>query len=241
MGERRGLVLVAEDEANIADLERLYLSREGFGVQVETTGAGTLAAVRRLHPVALVLDVGLPDVDGTEVCRQLRAENNWVPVLFVTARDDEFDRIHGLELGADDYLTKPFSPRELVARVVAVLRRSIGGPGAADPTAGGAADGSGPGAPRLLAHRGLAVDLAGHRTYAGGNEVHLTATEYDLLMYLLRRPGQVITRDELLSGVWGYTAAGGTRTVDVHVAQLRAKLGEHSPLRTVRGVGYAAD
>src|SRR5436309_2650283 len=122
----RGLVLVVEDERAIADLERLYLSREGFGVHVEVDGVAGLAAARRLHPVAIVLDVGLPSLDGTEVCRRLRADGDWTPVLFVTARDDEVDRVLGLEMGGDDYITKPFSPRELVARVKAVLRRARG-------------------------------------------------------------------------------------------------------------------
>ncbi|HMA46662.1 MAG TPA: response regulator [Frankiaceae bacterium] len=124
----RGLVLVVEDERHIADLERLYLTREGFGVHVETDGRAALAAARSLRPVAIVLDVGLPGLDGTQVCRALRAEGDWMPVLFVTARDDEVDRLLGLELGADDYVTKPFSPRELVARVRTVLRRAAGPP-----------------------------------------------------------------------------------------------------------------
>jgi DNA-binding response OmpR family regulator len=126
--EPRGLVLVVEDDRAIADLVRLYLRREGFGVQVETDGAAALDAVGRLHPVAVVLDIGLPGMDGVEVCRRMRAADDWTPVLFVTARDDEVDRIVGLELGADDYVTKPFSPRELVARVRAVLRRASGEP-----------------------------------------------------------------------------------------------------------------
>src|SRR5690348_11596841 len=122
--EGRGLVLVVEDEKAIADIERMYLTREGFGVHVESDGRAGLAAARNLHPVAIVLDVGIPTIDGTEVCRMLRADGNWTPILFVTARDDEVDRVLGLELGADDYVTKPFSPRELVARVKTVLRRS---------------------------------------------------------------------------------------------------------------------
>ncbi len=122
--EARGLVLVVEDDRAIADLVRLYLRREGFGVHVESDGVGALDAIGRLHPVAVVLDIGLPGLDGVEVCRRMRAAGDWTPVLFVTARDDEVDRIVGLELGADDYVTKPFSPRELVARVRAVLRRA---------------------------------------------------------------------------------------------------------------------
>jgi DNA-binding response OmpR family regulator len=222
VADGKGLILVVEDERAIADLVRMYLSREGFGVQVEVDGRAGLAAARRLHPVAIVLDVGLPELDGTEVCRALRAEGDLVPVLFVTARDDEVDRILGLELGADDYITKPFSPRELVARVRAVLRRGV----AVDE--------------RSYQLGALRVEPARRRVTVAGEEIGLTATEFDLLVWLLKRPGRVATREQLLSEVWGYAAAAGTRTVDVHVAQLRAKLGDHSPIRTVRGVGYAA-
>nr|WP_042190338.1 response regulator transcription factor [Kibdelosporangium sp. MJ126-NF4]CEL19249.1 Two-component system response regulator [Kibdelosporangium sp. MJ126-NF4]CTQ94952.1 Two-component system response regulator [Kibdelosporangium sp. MJ126-NF4] len=219
----RGLVLVAEDERSIADLVGMYLRRDGFGVHVETDGPGALAAVRRLRPVAVVLDIGLPGMDGIEVCRSLRAAEDWTPVLFVTARDDEVDRILGLEMGADDYVTKPFSPRELVARVRAVLRR--GAPSAADVLRAGTVE----------------VNVDQRRVWAGGREVALTSTEFDLLEHLMRSPGRVYARDQLLSAVWGYQAAAGTRTVDVHIAQLRAKLGDDSPIRTVRGVGYSAE
>jgi DNA-binding response OmpR family regulator len=222
----KGLVLVIEDERSIADLERLYLTREGFGVHVESDGRAGLAAARNLHPVAIVLDVGIPTIDGTQVCRMLRADGDWTPILFVTARDDEIDRVLGLELGADDYLTKPFSPRELVARVKAVLRR-----GAADAASH----------ERVYVVGGVTVDPARRRALAAGEPVDLTATEFELLVFLCRRPGRVFSREQLLSEVWGYAAAAGTRTVDVHVAQLRAKLGDASPIRTVRGVGYSAD
>ncbi len=219
----KGLVLIVEDEPAIAQLERMYLQREGFGVQVATDGHAALLAVRNLRPVAVVLDVGLPGLDGTQVCQAMRAADDWTPVLFVTARDDEVDRVLGLELGADDYLTKPFSPRELVARVKAVLRH-----GPREQTA-------------LLRHGPVAMDSARRLVTVDGAPIALSATEFDLLAHLLRRPGQVFTRDQLLSSVWGYAAAGGTRTVDVHVAQVRAKLGAYADLvRTVRGVGYAA-
>jgi DNA-binding response OmpR family regulator len=224
-GSSRGLVLVVEDERPIADLLRLYLSRDGFGVQIETDGPSGLAAARSLHPVAIVLDVGLPGMDGTEVCRRLRAAGDWTPVLFVTARDDEIDRVLGLELGADDYITKPFSPREIVARVRSVLRRASGTVPTDQPLSVGA----------------VVLDPARRRVMADGAEVLLTTTEFDLLAHLLRRPGRVYPREQLLSEVWGYAAAAGTRTVDVHIAQLRSKLGAASPIRTVRGVGYAAD
>jgi DNA-binding response OmpR family regulator len=224
--ETRGLVLVAEDERPIADLLGMYLRRDGFGVQVTATGPDALAATRRLHPVAVILDVGLPGMDGTEVCRALRAEGSTVPILFCTARDDEIDRVLGLEMGGDDYITKPFSPREVVARVKAVLRRS----------GGGASDDEQP-----LVLGDVELNRARHRVTVAGDPVELTATEFDLLAYLMERPGRVVTRDQLLSAVWGYAAAAGTRTVDVHVAQVRGKLGEASPIRTVRGVGYSAD
>jgi len=219
----RGLVLVVEDERAISDLISLYLRRDGFGVHVETDGVAALAAVRRLKPVAVLLDVGLPGMDGVEVCRTMRVAGDWTPVLFVTARDDEVDRVLGLELGADDYVTKPFSPRELAARVRTVLRR---GAHASTPE-------QVVGAIRLDAER--------RRVWAGGDEVPLTSTEFELLAHLMRHPGRVFEREQLLSAVWGYAAVAGTRTVDVHVAQLRAKLGPHSPIRTVRGVGYSVE
>lgn len=225
-GRSRGLVLVVEDEAPIADLLRLYLTRDGFGVHVESDGEQGLAAIARLRPVLVLLDVGLPGIDGTEVCRRMRAQDDWTPVVFVTARDDEIDRILGLELGADDYVTKPFSPREVVTRVKAVLRRSADAPAHRD-------------AP--IAIGSVVLDPARRTVSVEGAEVTFTATEFDLLEHLMRRPGRVVTRDQLLSAVWGYAAAGGTRTVDVHVAQVRRKLGESSPLRTVRGVGYVVD
>ena len=221
----RGLVLVVEDERAISDLLRLYISREGFGVHVAADGQSALAAARTMHPVAIILDVGLPMMDGTEVCRQLRAEGNWVPILFCTARDDEVDRVLGLELGADDYITKPFSPREVVARIKSVVRRaSLIAPDEAP-----------------LELCADTVDLVTRRVTADGDPDVLTATEFDLLAHLMRHPGRVYSREQLLSEVWGYAAMVGTRTVDVHVAQVRGKLGDLSPIRTVRGVGYSAE
>lgn len=216
-------MLVVEDEPAISELVSLYLKRDGFGVHLESDGAAALAAVRRLKPVAIVLDVGLPGMNGIEVCRTLRAADDWTPVLFVTARDDEVDRLLGLELGADDYITKPFSPRELAARVRTVLRRA-----------------SGPVAGSVLEVGAVRLDVGQRRSWAAGSEVSLTSTEFDLLAHLMRHPRQVFSREQLLSSVWGY-AALGTRTVDVHIAQLRAKLRDDSPIRTVRGVGYSAD
>ncbi len=162
-------------------------------------------------------------MDGIAVCRALRDAGDWTPVVFVTARDDEVDRVLGIELGADDYLTKPFSPRELVARIRGILRRGEVG------------------SPAVLELGPVRLD-AGRRTVeVDGREVALTATEFDLLAHLMASPGQVFSREQLLAGAWGHADYGGGRTVDVHVAQVRAKLGDASPIRTVRGVGYSAD
>ncbi|HEV7623122.1 MAG TPA: response regulator transcription factor [Amnibacterium sp.] len=222
--ESKGLVLVAEDERAIADLERLYLAEAGFGVHVERDGLAVLPAIERLRPVAVVLDVGLPGRDGLDICRALRAAGDWTPVVFVTARDDEIDRILGLELGADDYLTKPFSPRELVTRIRGLLRRSAL-----------------PSRASLLSVGGVELDPERRAVRVDGRPVALTATEFDLLAKLMSAPGRVFTREQLLSSVWGQADYGGGRTVDVHVAQVRAKLGPSSPIRTLRGVGYAVD
>jgi DNA-binding response OmpR family regulator len=221
------LVLVVEDEPPIADLVRGYLEREGLRVRLVADGAAALAAVAAEPPDVVLLDIGLPGMDGVQVCRRLREAGDWTPVLFVTARDDEVDRVLGLELGADDYVTKPFSPRELVARVRAVLRR-----GAASRSAG---------AGQRLTAGAVEVDLETRRARAAGRPVELTTTEFDLLAHLLRRPGRVAPREELLAEVWGYPAGTPTRTVDVHVAQLRSKLGPALHVRTVRGVGYAVE
>ncbi len=220
-----GLVVVVEDDPAVSSLLRLYLSRDGFGVETYADGSVALQAIGAHRPVAVVLDIGLPGMDGIEVCRRLRARGDRTPILFVTARDDEVDRVLGLELGADDYVTKPFSPRELVARVRAVLRRSQPHDEAADRFGLGDVE----------------IDVAQRRVWDAGREVALTATEFDLLSHLLRNPGRVWQRDELLGTVWGYSSVAGSRTVDVHVSQLRAKIGPTCPIRTVRGVGYAAD
>jgi DNA-binding response OmpR family regulator len=218
----RGLVLVVEDDPSIAEIERMYLVRAGFTVHVESDGLTGLAQVRRLRPTAVLLDVGLPGLDGIEVCQAMRDAGDWTPVLFVTARDDEIDRVLGIELGADDYVTKPFSPRELVARVKGIVRRSSGLVG-----------------DTVLRVDDLALDPASRTVWRGGIRVELTATEFDLLAQLMARPGRVYTREELLSLVWGIADYSASRTVDVHVAQLRGKLGDGSPIRTVRGVGYS--
>jgi DNA-binding response OmpR family regulator len=219
-----GLVLLVEDEPAIADIQRLYLTRDGYDVAVVATGEAALDVVRHRRPVAVVLDIGLPGIDGVEVLRRIRAQGLHTPVLLVTARDEEVDRVLGLEMGADDYVTKPFSPRELVARVRAVLRR---GPLVSEGDELAAGD--------------VVLRPAERRVLVHGTEIELTPTEFDLLEALMRHPGRVFGRDELLTDVWHYSSAVTTRTVDVHVAQLRAKLGDALAIRTVRGVGYGID
>jgi two-component system alkaline phosphatase synthesis response regulator PhoP len=217
------IVMVVEDEPNIAALVRTYLERAGYRALWVRSGEEALVELRR-HPVGLVvLDIGLPGIDGFEVCRRIAGE---VPVIMLTARDEEPDRVAGLEVGADDYVAKPFSPRELTARVKAVLRRSgrAGGANSSDVIAVG---------PITLARGAREVHI-------DGDEVELTQREFDLLEYLLRHAGQVVTRDQLLESVWGFRAPGETRTVEVHVAQLRKKLGHPGLIRTVRGLGYKA-
>ena len=226
--DRRHLVLVVEDEPAIADLVVLHLERAGFATLVERDGDAALAAVARHTPAVVVLDIGLPGRDGIEVCRALRSAGDWTPVLFLTARDDHVDRVVGLELGADDYIVKPFSPREVVARVQAVLRRTAASPRPPD---------------EVLQLGPVECDLAGRRVIVAGADVAFTATEFDLLAHLLATPGRVFTRAQLLRAVWGEDALltlAGDRTVDVHIAQVRAKLAPHDAIRTVRGVGYAA-
>ena len=259
----RGHVLVIEDEAVIADGVRRYLVAAGFGVTIAATGRAGMAAIARDRPVAIVMDIGLPDADGVELCRQLRAAGDWTPVLFATARDEDVERILGLEMGGDDYLVKPFNPRELVARIKAVLRRSSGpastpvlrsGRVRVDPAqrrvwveadgdhATADRTGSGPSGDTVRSGDTQPSDAEPHNgTAPEVREVDLTATEFDLLEFLVRHPGRVFERAGLLSSVWGYTAGAGPRTVDVHIAALRAKLGAASPIRTVRGVGYSAD
>jgi two-component system, OmpR family, response regulator len=232
-GTSKGLVLVVEDEAHISDLLRLYLKREGFGVHVESDGRAGLAAARSLRPVAIVLDVGLPTLDGTEVCRALRAEGNWVPILFVTARDDEVDRIVGLELGADDYVTKPFSPKELLARVRRAMRR-------AETTASESAPEA---APReRLTFDDVRIDFTSMEVVRAGKPLAMTAQEFKLLKFFANSPDRVISREELLNEVWGYENYPTTRTVDNHVLRLRRKL-EEDPANprhflTMHGAGY---
>ena len=222
----KGTVLLVEDEPSIADIVRRYLEREGFRVVWRADGQAGLAAVRSERPRLVLLDLMLPGMDGFEVTRALRAGGGRVPLIMLTARDEEADRVLGLELGADDYVTKPFSPRELVARVKAVLRR-------AEPPGEEVRE-----PPLCLGD--LVIDVAGREVTFEGRRVELTAREFDLLCYLVRNQGVALTRDQILERVWGYAFPADTRTVDVHVRQLRAKLGERAPIRTIRGVGYKA-
>jgi len=215
-----GVAVVIEDDEAIGALIGTYLEQAGFDVVRECTGEGGFEAVDRRQPRFVVLDLGLPDVDGFDLCRRLRDSAD-VPILILTARDEEIDRIIGLELGADDYLTKPFSPRELVARVRAVLRRADPGPES-----------------RVIEVGELQVDLRTQSATIAGVRLELRTLEFELLAELARNAGNVVRRDLLLDRVWGISFAGGTRTVDVHVAQLRKKLGRPDLIHTVRGVGY---
>ena len=217
-----GTVVVVEDDPHIADLVDLYLRRDGDRVLLAPDGEKGLALFAREDPWIVILDVGLPGAkDGFEVCREIRAKSS-VPVLFLTARDDEVDRILGLELGADDYLAKPFSPRELVARVRAILRRTREAP-----------------SPReVVTVEDLEVDLRRREVRRAGEVVALTTREFDLLAFLANNIGLALSRQQLLDGVWGSDWYGDERTVDVHVAQLRKKLGPELPLATVWGMGY---
>jgi two-component system alkaline phosphatase synthesis response regulator PhoP len=218
------LILIVDDEPNIIQLARLYLEREGFRVQGVGDGRAALEAISRLRPAMMVLDLMLPQVDGLEVCRRLRAENSPLPILMLTARDEDVDKILGLEMGADDYLTKPFNPRELVARVKAILRR-----GERQAQAGGQ--------PLYLGD--LVIDPGRREVTAGGRPVALRAQEFDLLLTLAQHKGLVLSREQLLSLAWGFDYPGQTRTVDMHVAHLRKKLAaSRVQIETITGVGY---
>jgi two-component system phosphate regulon response regulator PhoB len=222
MSER---ILVVDDDPDLLELVRLNLSQAGFEVDVAATGGEAMQSLQAACPDLVVLDLMLPDVSGTDLCRQLRSDPSFaeLPIIMLTARADEVDRVVGFELGADDYVTKPFSPRELVLRVRAVLRRR-------NPSAS---------APDTFVHGALQLDAARHRCFVGAAEVDLTAKEFELLSQLMRRPGRVMTRDGLLDSVWGADITVTTRTIDTHVKRLREKLGETGDLiETVRGIGY---
>jgi DNA-binding response OmpR family regulator len=216
-------ILIVEDEPSIASFVAMYLKRAGFGVRVAGSGESALELAAVETPSLIVLDLMLPDLDGIDVCRRVRQRSD-VPILMLTARDDDVDKIIGLEVGADDYLTKPFNPGELVARVKSILRR-------VNPERRELESAS-------LEHGELRIDAGRREVLVGDEEVQLAPKEFDLLWELLDHRGLVLTRDQLLERVWGYTFAGDTRTVDVHVRQLRRKLGQASPIVTVWGVGY---
>jgi two-component system alkaline phosphatase synthesis response regulator PhoP len=216
-------ILVVEDEPSIASFVAMYLKRAGFAVRVAGSGEDAIEQAASEAPSLIVLDLMLPDLDGIDVCRRVRQRAD-VPILMLTARDDDIDKIIGLEVGADDYMTKPFNPGELVARVKSILRR-------ANPERRELES-------ACLEHGGLRIDAGRREVLVGDEEVQLAPKEFDLLWELLDHRGLVLTRDQLLERVWGYTFAGDTRTVDVHVRQLRRKLGDASPIVTVWGVGY---
>jgi len=224
-------ILVIEDEPTIADAVAARLRSADFAVEIAVDGPAGVAACTTGQPDLVVLDLMLPGLDGLEVCRRIQADRP-VPVLMLTARDTEDDLVRGLATGADDYLTKPFSGRELVARVRALLRR-------VDRATAGSAASARSAAPADLRLGPWQIDLAARTVTDGARECHLTPTEFDLLVCLVRRPGQVFTRAALLAEVWGYRDGSGARTVDSHVRALRRKLGRET-VRTVHGVGYAA-
>ena len=215
-------VLVVEDEASIASFVALYLKNAGYDVAPVANGSEALLSVERQQPSLIVLDLMLPDIDGIEICRRVRQKSD-VPILMLTARDEDVDKIIGLEVGADDYMTKPFNPRELVARVKSILRRTT--PDRKERES------------EVIQHGDLVVDAGRREVKVGDREIQLAPKEFDLLWELLDHRGLVLTRDQLLERVWGYTFAGDTRTVDVHVRQLRRKLEDASPIVTVWGVG----
>jgi DNA-binding response OmpR family regulator len=219
-------ILVVEDEASIAQAVATRLRSEGFVVTIAPDGPSGVERCRTLQPDLVVLDLMLPGMDGLDVCREIQRDRP-VPVLMLTARDSETDLVVGLAVGADDYLTKPFSSRELVARVHALLRRVERRPGRDAERAGAVVMGA------------VTIDLASRRVQHGGDAVHLTPTEFDLLAHLAQAPARVFTREQLLADVWGYHDGAGARTVDSHVRALRRKLG-NDIVRTVHGVGYAA-
>jgi two-component system alkaline phosphatase synthesis response regulator PhoP len=218
------MILLVDDEPNIVQLARMYLEREGFRVQAVGDGRSALQAVEQHLPALMVLDLMLPVMDGMEVCRRLRAQESLLPILMLTARDEDVDKILGLELGADDYMTKPFNPRELVARVKAILRRG---------------ERSQP-RPAGVFHLGdLVIDPARREVSVKGQAVDLRTQEFDLLIVFAEHKGLVLSREQLLEKAWGYEYYGLSRTVDVHVGHLRRKLADSSTrIETITGVGY---
>lgn len=225
------LILLVDDEPNILSLARLYLERDGYRVEAVGDGQAALEAVRRFNPNLIILDLMLPGMDGLEVCRRLRAERHPASILMLTARDEAIDRVLGLEIGADDYLTKPFNPHELTARVRAIFRlaeRAAAAQALAGPVFGA-----------VLQLGDLTVNPAGRTVQVSGSEIPLRAQEFDLLLTLIEHKGIVLSREQLLNLAWGYDYYGQSRTVDVHIGHLRRKLaGSTVLIETVTGVGY---
>jgi two-component system alkaline phosphatase synthesis response regulator PhoP len=220
-------ILLIDDEMNILDLARMYLEREGFLVSWATDGLDALDMIKQSHPDLVVLDLMLPGMDGLEICRKLRSEGDQVPIIVLTARDEDVDKILGLELGADDYMTKPFNPRELTARVKAILKRVEQGRTLA------------PTIESIIQLADLEIDLKRREVRLAGFEIQLRRHEFELLRVLAENNSFVLTREQLLNLAWGYDFAGQTRTVDVHVGQLRAKLvNSKVVIETVPGIGY---
>ena len=218
------MILLVDDEPNIVQLARMYLEREGFRVQAVGDGQSALQAIERYRPALMVLDLMLPVMDGMEVCRRLRLQENSLPILMLTARDEDIDKILGLELGADDYMTKPFNPRELVSRVKAVLRRG---------------ERSQPKTSVVFYLGDLVIDPARREVTVKSQPVDLRTQEFDLLIVLAEHKGLVLSREQLLEKAWGYEYYGLSRTVDVHVGHLRRKLADSSAhIETITGVGY---
>ncbi len=218
------VILLVDDEPSIRKLARIYLEREGFRIREAPDGEAALLAAKDRQPALIVLDVMLPNRDGFEVCRDLRASGNQVPIIMLTARDEDIDKVLGLEMGADDYLTKPFNPRELVARVKAILRR-MERPSPADA--------------RPIQVAELTIDPASREVQVGDQKINLRTQEFDLLLTLAEHRGKVLSRERLLQLAWGFDYYGQTRTVDVHIAHLRRKLeGSTVKIETVTGVGY---
>jgi len=224
------LILIVDDDAHIRNVVRFALQKEGFRTDEAADGRQALARIEAEPPALVILDIMMPEMDGTEVCRTLRAHSR-LPIIFLSSRDEEIDRILGLELGGDDYVSKPFSPRELCARVRAVLRRAQP---PAEPAVGK------PRAPKLLARGPLALDLDAHRVTWDGREIVLTVTEFGIVRTLLGYPGKVFGRDELMTGAYDESTVVSERTIDSHVRRLRQKLAQvgADPIRTVVGVGY---
>jgi DNA-binding response OmpR family regulator len=217
-------IVIVDDDEHIRELASLYLAKEGFAVSCVADGGSAPSAIERVDPALVVLDVMLPGMSGFDVCRAVRQNSN-VPIIMLTARDEDVDKIVGLEIGADDYLTKPFNPRELVARVKAILRRAEAGQTQK--------------ARAVVQVAGLRIDRQRRTVTAGGQEEELRTREFDLLVALAESAGIVLTREQLLDRVWGYDFYGETRTVDVHVQHVRAKIaGSGMAIATVRGVGY---